>query len=88
MRDGEDWLSRTIQTVDAVMQQNCFVQGVSPKVERSVNDPVAQKRFRLEAVLRVLALPVQISLVPRARTIRIPASAWIESGSYLKLRRL
>lgn len=65
MRDSEDWLSRTIQTVDAVMQQHGFAQGASPRVERSDKKPIAEKRFRLEALLR--ALPSTRSNHPRSK---------------------
>lgn len=77
MRDGEDWLSRTIQTVDAVVRQNGFAQSASPRVERSVNEPVAGKRLRLEALLLVSNTFKSASFqVLRMISITAVPSAW------------
>jgi hypothetical protein len=55
MRLSEDWISKTMRTVDAVMKQHGFEEDVPRRIELPANEIIAQKRLSIKKLLRALA---------------------------------
>jgi hypothetical protein len=55
-RVGDDWLSRTIRTVETVMEQHGFVEDVPPQIKRPASETNTldwNKLFRRFNLLRL-----------------------------------